>query len=299
MNTPASPVPDETRSPVEALTEQRRLLQQWLARLDEVRSDTPGRVAERVRADYVERLRAVTEELGAHRDALEEELGARRAELETAEEHRLRAVDELEEGRLRHLIGELPEEEWSARRPELEEAVAAAEAEVERLRGEAERLDALLAETAGGEAPAPPEAAAVEEAPSAEVPPAAAAPFAEAPTGEDTLPEYVPPAAPQPAEAEAELVEVDLSWLEEIETTALPEATPEEAAGAGEDDLAFLEELDRAIASTTPEGEHPAPPAADGDRTLDADRAGMLLCKECGAINDPQAWYCEVCGSEL
>lgn len=296
MNTPTSPVPEETRSPVEALTEQRKLLQQWLARLDEVRSDAPGRVAERVRADYVERLRAVTEELGAHRDALEEELRARRAELEEAEEHRLRAVDELEEARLRHLIGELPEEEWSARRPELEEEEAAAEEEVERLRGEAERLDALLAETAGGEAPAPAGAPAAEEAPSAEVPPAAAAPFAEASTGEETLPEYVPPAAPQPAEAE--VVEVDLSWLEEIETTALPEGTPGEAAGAGEDDLAFLEELDRAIAST-PEGERPAPPAADGDRTLDADRAGMLLCKECGAINDPQAWYCEVCGSEL
>jgi uncharacterized OB-fold protein len=37
----------------------------------------------------------------------------------------------------------------------------------------------------------------------------------------------------------------------------------------------------------------------DPDRTLDPDRAGMLLCKECGAINEPQLWYCEICGSEL
>jgi uncharacterized OB-fold protein len=24
-----------------------------------------------------------------------------------------------------------------------------------------------------------------------------------------------------------------------------------------------------------------------------------LLCKECGAINEPHSWYCEICGSEL
>ncbi|HEX5870518.1 MAG TPA: zinc finger protein, partial [Longimicrobium sp.] len=38
----------------------------------------------------------------------------------------------------------------------------------------------------------------------------------------------------------------------------------------------------------------PAPAAAGG-----AARAEPLLCTECGAINEPHSWYCEICGSEL
>lgn len=295
MNTPPSPVPDETRSTVESLTEQRILLQQWLARLDEVRSDVPDRVAERVRADYEGRLRAVTGELSTHREAIRGDLEARTAELERAEARRAETVDLLEELRLRHRIGEVPDDEWTARRPELEEAVSSAEGEVARVRGEVERLTSLLSEM-DGEAPG--------EAPTAT--PAEEAPFT--PSEDDTVPEYAVPYAEVSTRAEevvelevGEVGDVDLSWLEEIQAGAAAAAEPEPGSAAV-DDLAFLEELDRAIAaSAEPEPQPPSPPAGreDPDRTLDADRAGMLLCKECGAINDPQAWYCEVCGSEL
>ena len=79
------------------------------------------------------------------------------------------------------------------------------------------------------------------------------------------------------------------------------------SADLGADDLAFLEELDRAIGSgpasagrgsKTP----PAPPAATPPAAAaagSASRAEPLLCKECGAINEPHSWYCEICGSEL
>lgn len=314
MNTPTTAAPDAGRSPVEALTDQRNQLQQWLARLDEVQTDAPDHVAERVREDYLARLRAVNEELAAHRDSIVEDLAGRRAELEEVEGTLARARDVLEESRLRHRIGELSESDWDVRRPGLEDAVSTAEGEVERVRGEVERLDSLLGEMDGGgeeeaaEAEAPPTA--VEEPPAEEEAPAggearAAEEFSPGP--DDTIPEWMAPAPAareeEPADEDATVEGVDLAWLEEIETTTLGggDATAADAGDPSVDDLAFLEELDRAISggAAAPAEESAPAPRADPDRTLDADRAGMLLCKECGAINEPQSWYCEVCGSEL
>jgi hypothetical protein len=108
-----------------------------------------------------------------------------------------------------------------------------------------------------------------------------------------------------------------MAFLEELDT---PEAAPSPAPGAapiggtpgetapdqelGADDLAFLEELDRTIggaptrpAAATPQAaprpEESVPTPAPGGR------GEPLLCKECGAINEPHSWYCEICGSEL
>ena len=119
----------------------------------------------------------------------------------------------------------------------------------------------------------------------------------------------------KPAEGEDEL-----AFLENLDAPA-PAADAAPAADLAEDDLAFLEELDRAISGGT---QRPAPAAApakpadaaslsgsfvggsgDGpgepaEPTEEAPKRGeALLCKECGAINEPQAWYCEICGSEL
>jgi len=307
MSTSPAAAGDPRPTPAQ-LTEQRDRLQQWLARLDEVGRDVPAHVTERVRSDYRERLRAVTEALRAHRDALSADLQARRGDLDAAEARRAEAADALAEARLRHLLGELDDDVWTVRSPGLESALASAEAEVTRYRGEVRSLEALLDEMEGG-APAPVSAAAAPVVPPA---PAEAAP---APSGDDTLPEYVPPAAPrEPSSTFAADPDdgFDLAWLDDIGTggdpapagaagSAADASAPAEAPAA--DDLAFLAELDRAIAAS---GEPARGAGAGGpgrgddpDRTLDADRAGMLLCKECGAINEPQAWYCEVCGSEL
>ncbi|MBW3656060.1 MAG: zinc finger Ran-binding domain-containing protein, partial [Gemmatimonadetes bacterium] len=94
-----------------------------------------------------------------------------------------------------------------------------------------------------------------------------------------------------------------LDFLRDIEESA---RTPEPATGdLGADDLAFLEELDRAIGAPpasiggveTPAPPPAAPPPAAAPGA--AGRAEPLLCKECGAINEPHSWYCEICGSEL
>jgi hypothetical protein len=97
-----------------------------------------------------------------------------------------------------------------------------------------------------------------------------------------------------------------LDFLREIEESTRPAAEPPASGDLGADDLAFLEELDRAIGSgpasagrgsksPPPAQPAPTPPAAAGS----ASRAEPLLCKECGAINEPHSWYCEICGSEL
>jgi hypothetical protein len=78
------------------LIRQREQLGAWIARLDEVGPNASSRVAERVRADYAERLRRVNDALSSHRDEIEADLARFRAALAEAEELRARAADELD-----------------------------------------------------------------------------------------------------------------------------------------------------------------------------------------------------------
>lgn len=328
-----TPLATDAPSAVETLTRRRAQLQDWLGRLGEVGSGVPGHVTERVRRDYEDRLRAVTQELGEHRDALTAELDDRRAELEDADARRTAAADDLEEARLRHLIGELEAGEWDARRPELESALATAETQATGIRTEVERLDALLRDMPGAAPepqpePAAPAAEAQQPDWMSDAQPAAGAQQAgqgEWPrdpppveeialpprdTSDDTIPEFTPFAQDDRTGAGAadDDLGVDLSWLEDVEQVSTTvdlsggaAPAPADTDDSSADDLAFLEELDRAISASPSAGQAGSPSAAmpDPDRTLDPDRAGMLLCKECGAINEPQLWYCEICGSEL
>lgn len=345
---------EDNRATVHDLIRQREQLRGWLAKLDEVGTQAPGRVAERVRADYRDRLSRVTEELGSHREELERNLAALRGDLADAETRREGALEALEEQRLRHMIGELDDAGWEGVRPGLEGDVAGAEEEVGRMRDEVEHLSRLVGEISAEppqaeepaapppapappaveEAPAPepePEPEPVAEAPAAPEPePAPAAdPFGEelpaAPAGDPFGQEFpAEPAAPAPAAGGED--EEDLPWLESLdrktaeweaggddgldflndipETRGAPgtgaSSSSSADAGLAEDDLAFLEELDRAISGGTPAPATPpatppppAPPASGGVP------AGRLICKECGAPNEPHSWYCEVCGSEL
>lgn len=93
-----------------------------------------------------------------------------------------------------------------------------------------------------------------------------------------------------PASAESD----GLEFLNDLGTST--SETPS-TGGLAEDDLAFLEELDRAISSSP---SRPAPPPSGGESAPKSTTSGgPLLCKECGAINEPHSWYCEICGSEL
>ncbi|HST58544.1 MAG TPA: hypothetical protein VLK84_07650 [Longimicrobium sp.] len=411
----------------------REQLTGWIARLDEVGPQASSRVAERVRADYVDRLRRVNEDLAAHRGEIEADLARFRAALAEAEALRGRAADELDELSLRHLIGELDQAAWDEARPDLERRVGDADDAVARARAEVDHLQQLATDIAGADAAvqgsadpqgaepsvaegtgivAAPEASAFEAVPEASTfdafpdtpaydapPPLPSDDEPAAPASDEPAPAFggfSAPAAPEPrqqpepqssmfaeaeefepelpdepahelpvrdadatveepranarAEAEAASVdewdpfggefaaepkvndaEEDLPWLEGIDEAArgwtppAPDAgldflreieqstrggaaTPPASSDLGADDLAFLEELDRAIGSSPSSGggSRTPPPAQPAGGTPPAtpaaaagSRAEPLLCKECGAINEPHSWYCEICGSEL
>ncbi|MFL5539378.1 MAG: hypothetical protein ACJ8J0_10320 [Longimicrobiaceae bacterium] len=374
---------------VQELVRQREQLRAWIAKLDEVQTGAPSRVAERVRADYQERLRRVTEELSAHGEEIQRALEEQRQELAAAEERRAHAADALEETRLRHLIGELDEGAWDQARLPLEAEAAAADDAVSRAQGEVERLAALSGDVAGGATPGAeePEAAAAAEEPEA-TSAEEGAPGVEAPDDAQDAPVIIPPdeepeapvsgddlaawiteveaevtssesiapreddaagwdplanefgggqasPATQPGDAARDLPwlgslegsaprwdagraegEDELAFLENLETPAPAAEGAAPAADLADDDLAFLEELDRAISGgaqrpAAPQAETPGlsgsfaggsgdGPGAPADPTEEQPKRGeALLCKECGAINEPQAWYCEICGSEL
>jgi len=379
MTNPANAAADG----VQELVRQREQLRAWIAKLDEVQTGAPSRVAERVRADYEERLRRVTDELSAHGEEIQRALEEQRRELAAAEERRAHAADALEETRLRHLIGELDEGAWDQARLPLEAEAAAADEAVARAQGEVERLAALSGDVAGGATPgaedpeaapaaeAAPEADASDEAQESIIIPPDEEP--EAPVSGDDLAAWITEVeaevtssesiapreadaegwdplanefgggqaspATQPGDAARDLPwlgslegsaprwdagpaegEDELAFLENLETPAPAAEGAAPAAELADDDLAFLEELDRAIsggaqrpaAPAAPQAETPGlsgsfaggsgdgPGAPPADLTEEQPKRGeALLCKECGAINEPQAWYCEICGSEL
>jgi hypothetical protein len=330
-------------SPVHALVQQREQLRGWIARLDEVGTGAPARVAERIRQDYTERLERVTAALGEHREEIGRGLEAMRAELREAEERHTLAGEALEEMRLRHLIGELGDVEWDTQRGRLEVEVDSAETEMRRLNAEVERLAALSAEVSGESSSVETAFASAAEEPAEEEEAAPLAFIEEAPAEEDSagmLNEVSLPSAatppPLPADNAADEwdpfgdgfggapetkpdAESDLPWLETPDRAAAEPWSPSASEGDGleflndlgtgapaspppgdlaEDDLAFLEELDRAI-SGAPTPSRPATPPAGDAAPAAGTSGGPLLCKECGAINEPHSWYCEICGSEL
>jgi hypothetical protein len=352
----------EQESSVEELVRQRDQLRGWIARLDEVGGEAAGHVTERVRRDYEDRLRSVTEALSAHAEEIQHGREAARTAVAEAEIRRARAGDQLEEHRLRHVIGELANDAWEARRPELEGEVGSADQALSDARAELARLEALAAEVSAS-APAPPESlpapapppspaesvgdASAVEAPAAEaaekvdeedeadewepevetvdsMPSAGASPAAgePVPSADDWDPfggEFGTGDAAAPGDAADELPWLDdlargeKGWtadtpaVEGLETEERTAEKPGARSDLGADDLAFLEELDRAISSSpapAPAPPGPGTPAAPGatppaETSAPGAKAEPLLCKECGAINEPHAWYCEICGSEL
>jgi ribosomal protein L40E len=274
---------------VHELVRQRDQLRAWIAKLDEVGTGAPSRVAERVRADYQQRLQRVTDELSAHADEVHRSLDELRAELDAAEERRAHAEDAMEEQRLRHAIGELDADAWEQARAPLEDEVRQAEDALSRTRAEVERLSSLAGEIGGA-------AAAEEQAPALEEqtePPSAggwddrtsAGAWDEQPSGaaweEDAgadasaedLPFYAPAeeAEQAPAAAAFEYAPEDDA---EPQSADEPRATPPSAAEpegpvSGEELAAWITEVEAeagivepaAEPSTSAEPSHPAPPA--------------------------------------
>ena len=88
----------------------------------------------------------------------------------------------------------------------------------------------------------------------------------------------------------------DLVEITNFAAAAEALANEVDPAPSGDDDYAFLEELDRAIAATAPNTDS----RSDDDEPSEETRPQPgLKCPDCGYSNDPAAWYCGVCGVDL
>jgi hypothetical protein len=297
------------------LLDRRNQVQGWLARLDELTDDIADHVASRVRADYADRLESVVTELGTHLDGIRADVDDLRTRLDDAGRRYESAVDSLEESRLRYRIGELQERDWEERRVSLEGDVASMASARDAVAGELHRMEDLVAQIEGGAPPAPSRPPAPE--PAAPPPPPPAEPYvypisepvvnmvsereeeflaepfsppAEEPVAEP-LPEFVeapPPPTPLPF-----LGGRDFPW--EIPAPPAPREPEPVADVAPPAD--FLAELDRALNEDSSEEEGYT--LTEAELEGDSRPKPGVKCPDCGYTNDPQAWYCGVCGADL
>lgn len=240
--------------PIEKLLEERARLQHWLAKLDATSGTAPPGVREKVRADYLGRLRAVIDELRSHATTIQTELERQRRLRAELEARRLEAEETLAEARVRHAVGEYTDEEWQRLSQENARNLEQVQGELSHIAEEMARLvevQELITETkaapvrADAARPAPPIemlpdptpdiAAAVGSPPSLEPPPEQPSP-----STVPSAPRFVPRPAAEPARARP-------AAAGSGPAPAAPGAAPASGAGGGAaprpDELAFLKSL--------------------------------------------------------
>ena len=271
----------ETDNSIEALLEQRKQYEQWLAKLDSAANKAPEAVRHKVRADYEVRLRGVIDRLRSHAATIAEELQRHQSAKGELDAQRQEAEEELAEAEVRHTVGEFGEDEWRRISEESDRKLGGLREQLRTVGGEIARLvevQGLIASpTKPAAQPAPPPAPV-----------------------EDVI-ERSPPPPPPPAEPAAEAPP----------KAAQPRRREPEDAGAV-DELAFLKsvaEEPKPAAQRRPSNPGPsgAPQASRAVETAPAPAgkpgapgvAKTLKCQECGTLNRPTEWYCERCGAEL
>lgn len=132
---------DEVRS----LVAERQRYDDWLTALDARRAETPSRVFDRVRGDYVARrdavmalLREHVGALAAHGQALDTRLSSLEAELATLEDERVEAM-------LRTAVGEYDDHRWETLRQDVEAKIASLGEQRSGLLTEIDEIRTLLA----------------------------------------------------------------------------------------------------------------------------------------------------------
>jgi len=244
-----------------------------MAKLDGLSGDFRSEVAERVAADYEERLRGVETELSTHRSALEESLEGRREAVEAvARDHDSRSA-ELEETELRHLVGEYSDEEYGQRKAEHADLIDDLQASLSRETEAVEQLATVLAEIAGAAAVV--EIASgfeeVTESPSPEVEPVADMEVEGPAEGE---------LVEEPAEAEAEpdgeLESLDVPAESEVDEVSWGEPLDEDTSEAVDQALAEAEA--DVAAEEISEGEETMPvPVAEPPESVAIDEGDDFL----------------------
>jgi hypothetical protein len=294
------------QSPLDALSgllEERKRYEGWLAHLDSRRGEAPPHILDKVRGDYLARLRSVTEQLRGRASYLESsaaDLGQRIEALRTEEAGHL---DTRAETALRAAVGEFELEFARDQISRCDEAVA-------RLREDREAASTELTKVQ--------DVLAMIHAPEARHTPAGAAPVA-------------PPADPAPVPNQGGFDE--LAFLQSVVQPGVARHIPSESVPAqiGSPTPAPRDESSVPTAQMTEaaQGVTTQPALSGARRTaavpgaresfggtqtaaafgpdgmpaffkdVPAEQVKTLKCQECGTMNYPTEWYCERCGGEL
>ena len=311
---------DEVRS----LVAERQRFDEWLTALDARRAETPSRVFDRVREDYVVRRDVVMGQLREHVGALSilgddvaKRLTAVEAELATLEDERVEAM-------LRTAVGEYDDQRWGVVQKDVETQMAVLGAQRDGLLMEVDEVRMLLS-IADSESPTTAVVAVadvvsiVEPEPLSRddlvflVTPEELPAIVDTDTGEYAGDQAGNHARPQPpmfvddvtSDFSADIASYSAADGEAIlprnvgagteDTMAMFADTPEVAdSGDVFDDLAFL----RSVIEPTPPSAMAAVPSMPTSAPA-KESPKTLRCTECSTMNLPTEWYCERCGGEL
>ncbi len=290
---------------IEELLAERQQFEMWLDRLDQNDDLASEDIRKKVRGDYQDRLDAVLVELRSHEDEVTGKLATLKSSLEELGGKRAEAEAALTEAKVRHAVGEYDEDTWAKLKGRHEEDLNQYDSQLDEITAEVERLSEIHQLIGSSPATPAPQPAARTQAEAAPKPPAP-----ETKPAKDIL-ELAPDQPAPGAEPKGEAPPM-----------GAPTFTPRGAEGGSEttaprtlrfpvDDAATekkADELDflKSVTEETPAGDTLRPSSADQSESspaaAGADKGNQpktLKCTECGAMNRPTEWYCEVCGAEL
>jgi len=322
--------PDSTQE-IDSLLADRQRLRGWLERLDSAQDRAPAQVKTRVRADYEGRLAEVVARLRGYSSAITSSLETLRSQRAAYESQRSDVEEIRAEAALRHDVGEYTDEEWQRLDGDAGQNVGGLTSEIDRLTGEVNRLDEVLAQVSPPEPPRrePPAPRPVREVRSEErldihvLEPEevtltargkhstddnqnvvtldpdtlddmeAIRPESSRPTPPEA-PRFTPKGGAEPRPAGRER---GPARTIRFPTQQQPPAT--EASAQAVDEMTFLKSVTLDSPASRERAAADQRPSAASARARSPNASKTLKCAECGSMNKPTEWYCERCGAEL
>ena len=137
-----------------ALIEERQKVENWVAKLDDLKADTTPAVFTKVEDDYQSRLAELNTGLAEHHTELQASLEERSALVTKLQAERDEQAESLEEANLRFTVGEFDQPEWDIRREEGEKGLAELDEQLGEEKSAVEELESVIFRMAGaGEGP--------------------------------------------------------------------------------------------------------------------------------------------------
>jgi hypothetical protein len=307
---------------VAALILERQRIENWLATLDARKASTPDHVYQRVRGDYANRLKAITEQLLARSTALKSHVDQITARLTQFTTEAQRLKDVRAESELRMQVGELSVADWNTKARECDEGIARlteAQTQARALLAQAREVLTMVTGQATAAAtssstssprvsrPVNLNQISGNRVPTPSSPPKATPNVDELAFLNSVVGNQPPgiqhqtPAAQPPSPAPIELESEGAPDLAESLLNRVNQRSGENLREDGDADS-----LLKGVGTPKP-GNTQNPLAANVTESNPivlkpqggAERHKTLKCQECGTMNYPTEWYCERCGAEL